>query len=162
MVDAERDSELRRDVEALYFGYRAFTSLPDRVLAEYGLGRPHHRILYFVQRDPGISIGDLLSVLKVSKQAIHRPIKELEALALVTLAADPADKRVRRVTTTPAGAELEARLTGAQVRLLDDVFADLDPAAEAHWREVMTRIAELEEAGSRTVPDAGDNEDHRR
>ena len=77
MIDANRERELRLDVEALYFGYRAFTALPDRILAEQGLGRAHHRILYFVRREPGISIGDLLALLKVSKQARHRPLRHL-------------------------------------------------------------------------------------
>ncbi len=142
MVDAKRESELRRDVESLYFGYRAFTSLPDRILAEYGLGRAHHRILYFVQREPGISTGGLLSVLDVTKQAIHRPLKELESLGLLTIAPDVQDKRIRRISTTEEGARLEARLTGAQTYLLREVFADVDATTEAHWRAVMSRLAE--------------------
>ena len=144
MIDANRERELRLDVEALYFGYRAFTSLPDRILAEQGLGRPHHRILYFVRRAPGISIGDLLALLKVSKQAMNRPLRDLESLGLLTIAPDATDKRIRRVTTTRKGAQLEARLTGAQLRLLDEVFAGLDVGTEAKWREAMTRLAETD------------------
>lgn len=142
MVDAHRESELREDVEALYFGYRAFTSLPDRILADRGLGRAHHRILYFVQRHPDIPMSDLLGLLKVTKQAIHRPVKDLESRGLLTLSPDPGDKRARRLAVTAAGAQLEAELTGAQARLLESVFADVDATAQAHWRAVMTRLAE--------------------
>lgn len=141
MVDPKRESGLRQDVEALYFGYRAFTSLPDRILAEHGLGRAHHRILYFVQREPGISIGDLLSLLNVTKQAIHRPLRDLESLGLLTVGTDEQDKRIRRLTTSAEGALLEARLTGVQTRLLQQVFADVDAETEAGWRSVMTRLA---------------------
>jgi DNA-binding MarR family transcriptional regulator len=80
VIDPDREVSLRRAIEELYFGYRAFTALPDKMLAERGLGRTHHRILYFVRRDPGISIGELLAVLEVTKQAIHRPIKDLEVM----------------------------------------------------------------------------------
>lgn len=142
MVDEKRESELRHDVEALYFGYRAFTSLPDRILAEYGLGRAHHRILYFVQREPGISTGGLLAVLDVTKQALHRPLKELESLGLLSIEPDAQDKRIRRIAATEEGARLESRLTGAQTRLLADAFADVDAETEAHWRAVMSRLAE--------------------
>ncbi|MFT3942994.1 MAG: MarR family transcriptional regulator [Ancrocorticia sp.] len=145
MIDSKREDELRRDVEMLYFGYRAFTSLADSILAEYGLGRSHHRILYFVQRDPGISVGDLVLVLKVTKQAIHRPLKELEERGLLTVTPDPQDRRFRRVTTTASGAELEERLTGAQTRLLEEVFAEFDEATEVRWRHVMMRLAETDE-----------------
>ena len=145
MIDSKREDELRRDVEMLYFGYRAFTSLADSILADYGLGRSHHRILYFVQRDPGISVGDLVLVLKVTKQAIHRPLKELEERGLLTVTPDPQDRRFRRVTTTASGAELEERLTGAQTRLLEEVFAEFDEATAVRWRHVMMRLAETDE-----------------
>ncbi|WOC11022.1 MarR family winged helix-turn-helix transcriptional regulator [Gordonia sp. MP11Mi] len=140
MVGSHREAELRRAVEALYFGYRAFTSLPDRILAEYDLGRAHHRILYFVQREPGISVGSLVAVLDVSKQALHRPIRELEDLGLVTITSDPRDGRVRCLSTTAQGAKLESRLTGAQLDLLEAVFADVDSHAERSWRDVMARL----------------------
>ncbi|HOA28313.1 MAG TPA: helix-turn-helix domain-containing protein, partial [Arachnia sp.] len=104
MVDPKRELELRQDVEALYFGYRTFTSLPDRILAERGLGRAHHRILYFVHREPGITVGDLIALLRITKQAIHRPLKELESLGLLTLAPDAHDRRIRRITASTEGA----------------------------------------------------------
>ena len=141
MVDSNREAELRRAVEALYFGYRSFTSLPDQILAEYDLGRAHHRILYFVQREPGISVGSLVAVLDVSKQALNRPIRELEALGFVTIRSDPHDGRIRRLSTSAAGAALESRLTGAQLDLLESVFADVGSHAERGWRDVMARLA---------------------
>ena len=141
MVDPDREVSLRRAIEELYFGYRAFTALPDKMLAERGLGRTHHRILYFVRREPGISIGELLAVLAVTKQAIHRPIKDLEAQGLLAITSDPQDRRVRRLSATPGGAELEARLTASQMRLLDRAFEGLGEAVEEHWHEVMRRLA---------------------
>lgn len=141
MVDPDREASLRRAIEELYFGYRAFTALPDKVLAERGLGRTHHRVLYFVRRDPGISVGELLAVLRVTKQAVHRPIKDLEERGLVSVAGDRTDRRVRRLSVTPDGAELEAQLTAAQMRLLDRAFRGLGEPAEAHWHEVMRRLA---------------------
>ncbi|GAA4660491.1 MarR family winged helix-turn-helix transcriptional regulator [Gordonia humi] len=141
MIDVNREAELRRAVEALYFGYRAFTALPDAILAEYDLGRAHHRVLYFVQRERGISIGELTAVLAVTKQAVNRPIRDLEALGMLTIEADETDRRVRRLATTPRGAELEARLTGVQAELLADVFDGAGERAEAGWRAVIGRLA---------------------
>ena len=140
MIDPDRETALREAIEDLYFGYREFTALPDQILAERGLGRTHHRILYFVCRTPGISMGELLSVLRITKQAAHRPVKDLEAQRLLTAAADAQDRRVRRLSPTRAGAELEAQLTRAQMELLDAAFRDSGKAAERHWREVMTRL----------------------
>jgi DNA-binding MarR family transcriptional regulator len=140
VIDSDRERSLRDAIEALYFGYREFTALPDRVLAERGLGRTHHRILYFVCRDPGISTGELLSVLRITKQAAHRPVKDLQAQGLLSIATDGHDRRVRRLAPTGAGVELEARLSQAQMQLLDAVFRDSGEAAELHWRQVMSRL----------------------
>lgn len=143
MVDVNREAELRDAVEALYFGYRAFTSLPDRILAEYDLGRAHHRILYFVRREPGISVGSLVTVLDVSKQALHRPIRELDDLGLLRIESDGKDRRIRRLTATDAGRALETRLTGAQLDLLGSVFDGVESDEEKCWRTVMAKLAEL-------------------
>ncbi len=63
-----RDDELNRALEAMHFGFRAMTYKPDQRLAELDLTRIHHRILYFVARNPGFSVNDLLGVMRVSKQ----------------------------------------------------------------------------------------------
>jgi DNA-binding MarR family transcriptional regulator len=140
VIDPDREASLRQAIEALYFGYREFTALPDQILAERGLGRTHHRVLYFVCRTPGISIGELLSVLRITKQAAHRPVKDLEAQGLLTTVTDAQDRRVRRLSPTREGAELEAQLTEAQMQLLDAAFRDSGEVAELHWRQVMTRL----------------------
>jgi hypothetical protein len=41
-------------VELFYFAYRDFTCDPDTILAQYGFGRAHHRVLHFVHRNPGL------------------------------------------------------------------------------------------------------------
>lgn len=143
MIDVNplvQDDQLRLAIEQLYFGYRAFTALPDAILAERGLGRTHHRILYFVHRSPGLSAGELLAVLAVTKQAVHRPVRELEERGLLRIEADATDRRVRRLTVTEAGAELEAQLTRSQMTLLTEAFTGLDESAIAGWHEVMRRL----------------------
>lgn len=144
VVDPHRETQLRQAIEDLYFGYRAFTALPDEVLARRGLGRTHHRILYFVRRDPGLSMGDLLGVLRITKQAAHRPVKDLEDQGLLKVTPDPDDRRVRRLSVTRKGAALEAELSTAQMRLLDTAFAAAGPRAESSWRKIMTALRQQE------------------
>ncbi|MDH4229599.1 MAG: MarR family winged helix-turn-helix transcriptional regulator [Nitrospirota bacterium] len=133
---------MNRALEALHFAFRAVTARPDAMLGELGMGRIHHRILYFVGRNPGGSVADLLRILGVSKQYLNRPFRHLMALGYVTSQPDPADRRVKRIDLTPAGAELEGRLTGDQRQRLSRVFADAGPDAEAGWRRVMALLAD--------------------
>ena len=141
------EADLRAAIEDFFFGYRMFTALPDALLADRGLGRTHHRILYFVRRDPGASVGELLAVLGISKQAAHGPLKALERAGLIESAPDPDDRRVRRLRATDDGEALEAELSGLQMRLLSDAFAHAGPDASAGWRAVMADLRDRSERG---------------
>ena len=141
MVDQTRQDELRRAIELLFFGYRAFTDRPDRILEGRGLGRVHHRILYFVGRNPEVSVKGLLEILAVSKQALSAPLRRLQEMKLVAVLADGGDRRIKRLTLTDEGRRLEAELTGAQMRRLSAAFDAAEPADEAGWVRVMQNLA---------------------
>src|SRR5262245_14991599 len=72
-----RDEELRQGIELMFYAYRDFTFESDQQLKRYHLGRAHHRALYFIGRHPGQTVGHLLSILKVTKQAVSRVLKDL-------------------------------------------------------------------------------------
>lgn len=141
MVDQNRQAVLRDAIEALFFGYRAFTDGPDRILERRGLGRVHHRILYFVGRNPGVSVKGLLEILGVSKQAINVPLRQLVEMNLVATLAGGEDRRVKNLSLTAEGARLEAELTGVQTRLIASAFEAAGSTGEAGWRAVMARLA---------------------
>jgi len=135
-----REAALRLAIEQFYFGYRAFTARPDRILDQRGLGRVHHRILYFVGRNPAISVNALLATLTVSKQALNAPLRQLVEMRLVAMNPADHDRRVRQLTLTAAGAKLEAQLTDTQMKLLHAVFEQAGKKAEDGWYRVMLSL----------------------
>lgn len=135
------DQELRTAIEQLYFGYRSFTALPDRILERRGLGRVHHRILYFVGRNPHITVNDLLTTLNVSKQALNAPLRQLIEMNLIAIRTAVHDRRVRQLVLTPPGEQLEIQLTGPQMKQLGDIFDKVGRNAEAGWLTVMRNLA---------------------
>lgn len=141
MVDPRQD-ELREAIELLYFAYRAFTDQPDRILEGRGLGRMHHRILYFIGRNPGISIGGLLGVLAISKQALNAPLRQLIEMKLVASVADAGDRRVKKLQLTRDGEALEAELSGAQMAYLRAALSRTSSWDVQGWRRVMQELAE--------------------
>ena len=141
MVDLKRQSELRDAIELLYFGYRSFTDRADRILEKRGLGRVHHRILYFIGRRPGLSVGGLLEVLAVTKQALNAPLRQLIQMGLVVQVAGESDRRVRSLRLTGTGEALEAELSGVQMDQLGETFGGAGEGAEAGWRLVMAGLA---------------------
>jgi DNA-binding MarR family transcriptional regulator len=141
MVDVTASAELLESIELFYFGYRAFTSKPDGVLEQRGLGRVHHRILYFVGRNPLITVNELLETLQVSKQALNAPLRQLLEMNLVAYSVPAHDRRVKQLSLTAEGQRLEGRLTATQVKHLKAAFAQAgEPAAQA-WRKVMREVA---------------------
>ncbi len=129
-------------IELFHFAFRAFTARPDAILADMGLGRLHHRILYFVARRPGQRMSDLLATLGISKQALHGPLRQLVESGLVEVTADPDDRRGRCLALTTQGKALEAQLFATQRELLAKVFRQQGAEAEAGWRQIMTALAE--------------------
>lgn len=141
MIDLKRQIELRQAIELFYFGYRAFTTHPDRVLEQRGLGRAHHRILYFIGRSPDTSINELLNVLGVSKQALNGPLRQLIEMNLVAMRSSAHDGRIKELRLTYEGEKLEAKLSDTQMKQLEAVFSESGPDAESAWIAVMNAFA---------------------
>jgi DNA-binding MarR family transcriptional regulator len=103
-------------IELLFFAYRDFTSDPDQILAELGFGRAHHRILHFVNRTPGLTVAELLDVLKITKQSLARVLKQLIDTGHVVQVRGPRDRRQRELYPTTRGRELALALARPQSR----------------------------------------------
>ncbi len=146
----KQDSRLSSAQEILFFGYRAFISLPDELLAKQGLARAHHRIIHFVGRNPGLSVSELRSKLGVSTQALHAPLLRLQALGLIGGVFSEQDHRVKRLTLTEAGAVLDSELSASQHKLLTSIFNVCGSEAEVGWQTVMIALANSE---ARSLPE---------
>ena len=132
----------------LYFGFRAVVKKPDEELARLGLGRVHHRILFFIARSPGLGTSELLSTLDITKQALHGPLRRLQSERLVQSRRDPDNGRQRCLTLTPRGRAFERRLTGYQRGLFAAAFRRVEPVDAQGFCAVMRALAE--EAGGHT------------
>ena len=120
---AAHNAHLITLVELLFFAYRDFTREADAVLAEYGLGRAHHRVLHFVHRRPGLKVAELLDVLKITKQSLARVLKELVDQGWIEQQAGQSDRRQRLLYATRQGGELAQRLDGLQAKRVAHALA---------------------------------------
>lgn len=108
-----REAEVRRGVELLYFGYTRLTRSIDEGLAREGLGRAHHRALYFIARQPDLTISELLRILAITKQSLGRVLNDLSERGLVETRAGVSDRRQKLLRLTKEGAQFEAKLFDA-------------------------------------------------
>ncbi len=138
----KRQDELNLALESMHFGFRAMTYRPDKRLAQLGLSRIHHRLLYFIGRNPDCSINELLKTMRISKQYLHRPLRQMIERGYITQSTDDRDRRIKRLDLTTSGKGLEYELTEVQRQRFADIFKQAGPAAEKHWREVMELLGE--------------------
>jgi DNA-binding MarR family transcriptional regulator len=132
-----REEELRLAQDLLFFGYRDFTAGADEILAELGMGRAHHRVLHFVGRRPGITVGDLLGILGITKQSLARVLTPLMEEDYVVQATGRNDRRQRLLSLTPKGQELERRLFERQREWVMRAYREAGPIAVEGFRRVM-------------------------
>jgi DNA-binding MarR family transcriptional regulator len=111
-------------IELFFFAYRDFVSDPDRILADFRFGRAHHRVLHFVDRQPGLTIAELLDILRITKQSLNRVLKELIEKGFVEQRPGTSDRRQRLLFTTASGHELAVRLAKLQTRRIMRALAD--------------------------------------
>jgi DNA-binding MarR family transcriptional regulator len=118
-------------IELFFFAYRDFVSDPDRILGEYDFGRAHHRVLHFVDRQPGLTIAELLDILRITKQSLNRVLKELIEKGFIESRTGTADRRQRHLHATPQGRNLALKLARLQTGRIMNALAEIDPAAKA-------------------------------
>ena len=135
-----REAEIRAAQDMLFFAYRDFTNAADVILEELGLGRAHHRVLHFIGRNAGMSVGDLLAVLRITKQSLARVLGALIEDGYVAQAQGRADRRQRLLTLTAKGEDLERRLFERQRERIVRAYREAGPAAVDGFRRVMRGI----------------------
>src|SRR5438477_9578070 len=108
------EEEVRQGIELLFFAYRDFTAEPDAILERYGFGRAHHRVVHFVGRLPQMTVGELLGILRITKQSLNRVLGQLIRQGFIVQHRGIEDRRQRLLELTESGRELERSLSQPQ------------------------------------------------
>jgi len=124
-------------IELLFFAYRDFVGDADEVLAKLGFGRAHHRVLHFVNRNPGMKVAELLDILKITKQSLGRVLKQLIEGGYVEQQEGAKDRRQRLLFVTAKGEALAMRLAGLQTARIGRAFAELGASGRATARRFL-------------------------
>jgi len=131
-------------IELLFFAYRDFVGDPDEVLLKLGFGRAHHRVLHFINRNPGIKVADLLEILNITKQSLGRVLKQLVDQGYVLQKEGAQDRRQRLLYATPKGENLALRLAALQTQRISRAFGELGPNAHDAARRFLTSMIDVD------------------
>ena len=131
-------------IELLFFAYRDFVGDPDEVLSRLTFGRAHHRVLHFVNRNPGMKVADLLDILNITKQSLGRVLKQLVDQGYVVQKEGAQDRRQRLLYVTAKGEALALKLAGLQTERINRAFGELGPNAHEAARRFLTAMIDLD------------------
>jgi DNA-binding MarR family transcriptional regulator len=132
-------------IEALFFAYRDFVGDADRLLLRYNFGRAHHRVLYFVDRRPGLSVAELLDLLQITKQSLSRVLKDLLDQNYIAQRPGVADRRQRLLYPTEAGHALALEIAQAQSRRFARALAKLPSGAREQGAAFLAAVSDAGE-----------------
>lgn len=129
-----REAAVRGGTDLMFFAYSRHFRHADEELTNRGLGRAHHRVLYFVARKPDMTVGELLTILGIAKQSLARVARELTDKGLLAQRPGLRDRRQRLLSLTDEGTALERSLFDSLRRNMADAFAKSGgPAVAGYW-----------------------------
>src|SRR5271154_1009150 len=134
------DEQVRQGIELLFFAYRDFTAEPDAILTQYEFGRAHHRVVHFVGRRPQMTVGDLLTILKITKQSLNRVLGQLVRQGFIVQHRGAQDRRQRLLELTEKGRELERQLSAVQRARVAAAYRKAGAAGVEGFRKVLLNI----------------------
>lgn len=142
------DDETIALIELLFFAYRDFVSDPDAILEEFEFGRAHHRVVHFVGRDPGMTVQQLLDILRITKQSLGRVLKELIDKGYVFQKEGETDRRQRLLYLTGKGQELRQRLVAPQLSRIRRAVEQSGPEGALLYRKFLYHMVSPENRDS--------------
>ena len=131
-------------IELLFFAYRDFVGDPDRLLETFKFGRAHHRVIHFVDRNPGLTIAELLEILKITKQSLNRVLKELITQGFIESRLGIEDRRQRHLHLTETGQRLARDLASLQTRRIARAISECGPSDALAARRFLSAMIEPE------------------
>jgi DNA-binding MarR family transcriptional regulator len=146
------EDQMRKGIEMLFFAYRDFTAEPDKILTQYNFGRAHHRVIHFVGRHPQMTVGELLEILRITKQSLNRVLGQLVRQGFVVQHPGQRDRRQRLLELTLKGRELERQLSAPQRARIANAYRHAGSQAVKGFLEVLLWIIADAEDQRRFTP----------
>jgi len=140
VAPAAIEDEVRQGIELLFFAYRDFTAEPDAILSQHAFGRAHHRVIHFVGRHPQMTVGELLGILRITKQSLSRVLGQLVRQGFITQRPGVQDRRQRLLDLTAKGRELERQLSQPQRSRVANAYHQAGARAVEGFRKVLLGI----------------------
>ena len=114
----------------------------DRRAVGMGVTRAQWKVLFRLERQPGLRQIELADMLDIEPITLSRIVDRLEEGQLVERVADPADRRAWRLHVTAKAQPLIEKLRGVADDMIAEAFGGIDPKDIEITRQVLGRVRE--------------------
>ena len=135
-----KDDQIKDFIEQIFYAYRETYSDPKKILKKYSFGTAHHRALHLIERNPGISLSELMFKLKITKQSLNRVLRELIKSKMIRQIKDDKDTRKKKLFLDKDGKQLFEKIYESQKKRFYDAFKDSEPDAVVKFKEMLRKI----------------------
>ena len=135
-----KDEQIKEFIEKLFLTYRDTFSDSKSVLNKYSLGIAHNKVLHIVSTYKGITIGELLAKLKITKQSLNRILRDLIKIDVITFKKGSKDTRVKHVYLNEKGEKIFEEIFSKQKKRIYNALLSSSAKEVVDFNNVLKKL----------------------
>ena len=135
-----KDEQIKDFIQLLFYAYRETFADPKEVLAKKFFGPAHLRSLNLIERHPGISFGELIFKLKITKQSLNRVLRDLIKSKMIKQVKDEGDTRKKKLFLDKEGKIFFDSVYTKQRKRIFNALKNSSSDSVIKFKEVLKRI----------------------
>ena len=135
-----KDDQIKDFIRLLYYAYRETYSDPKEILSKRFFGPAHLRTLNLIESNPGISLGELIFKLKITKQSINRVLRDLLKSKMIKQIKDDADTRKKKLYLDKEGKIFFEIVYKKQKKRIFNALKNSEPESVIKFKEVLKKL----------------------
>ena len=135
-----KDDQIKEFIEQIFYVYRDTYSDPRKILKKYSFGAAHHRAIHLIERHEGLTVSDLLSKLKITKQSLNRVLRDLIKNNTILLKKGEIDSRQRQIFLNERGKKLFDEIFIEQKKRIYNALKNSDSDSVIKFKSILNKI----------------------
>ena len=135
-----KDEQIKEFIEKLFLTYRDTFSDSKTILNKYSLGIAHNKVLHIVSTYKGITIGELLAKLKITKQSLNRILRDLIKIDVITFKKGSKDTRVKHVYLNEKGEKIFEEIFSKQKKRIYSALLSSSAKEVVDFNNVLKKL----------------------
>ncbi len=140
-----KDEQIKEFIEKLFLSYRDTFSDSKSVLEKYSLGIAHNKVIHILSTYEGITIGELLNKLKITKQSLNRILRDLIKINIIEFKKDQKDTRVKHVYLNEKGNKIFEEIFSKQKKRIYNALLNSSPKEVVDFNNVLKKLIKTNE-----------------